>query len=391
MTIKKFYAIRSREALNMVRAEFGSDANIISSRLVNGWNEIIASRQENDEMFDSRKTDKEAVASKNIASHEFKMIMQEIQNMRQEFKSQILELQMGSVQHNVSVKKNLLHNMFEAGFGTRLSHYLIDNIPLGLSDSDAQDWAIKILGDNLNIAADESEILDTGGIFALMGTHGAGKTTAVVCIADRFIQRHGIKNLALISLHTDHTILNKQLKVEAAHLGVIHHYASDAAGLKKILATLNDKHTVLIDTAGLNQTQESIFHMISLFKNTELCIKKILCLDATHLIEEFEATEKLFRQIEFIGCLITKTDQTDKFGAAINIALQLKLKVLYLTTLSAGAHTVKIVDKEFLFCKTFNKFDRQRIRAVPPDCTRSNDIEQDPSACSFAISEQQRS
>ena len=42
MNSKKFYATRSREAINMVRTEFGPDAEIISNKIVNGWVEVTA-------------------------------------------------------------------------------------------------------------------------------------------------------------------------------------------------------------------------------------------------------------------------------------------------------------------------------------------------------------
>ena len=96
-------------------------------------------------------------------------------------------------------------------------------------------------------------IEDQGGVFALVGATGVGKTTTTAKIAAAFATQHGAANLGLITLDAYRVGAHEQLRAYGRILGVPVHTAHDRASLEDLLELLAAKKMVLIDTAGMAQ------------------------------------------------------------------------------------------------------------------------------------------
>jgi len=94
------------------------------------------------------------------------------------------------------------------------------------------------------------QLFDDGGIYALMGPTGSGKSTAIAKIAARFVIRHGADSVALIS--TDNYRLSAQQPITgfAKILGVAVANVSKGNSVDKLLEYFKSKKLILIDTAG---------------------------------------------------------------------------------------------------------------------------------------------
>ena len=105
----------------------------------------------------------------------------------------------------------------------------------------------------MNTIESEDEILEKGGIYALVGPTGVGKTTTTAKLAARCVIRHGAENLALVTTDGYRIGGHDQLRIYGKILGVAVHAVNDAKDLPVVLAELRRKHMVLIDTVGMSQ------------------------------------------------------------------------------------------------------------------------------------------
>ena len=95
MNVKKFYAPRAREALNMVRGEFGDEAEIISNQIVNGWVEITAKGPELSDgptSLDNESQPPSFAPPSNDSEISLMRVLDEIRELRTTFDSRLKEL-----------------------------------------------------------------------------------------------------------------------------------------------------------------------------------------------------------------------------------------------------------------------------------------------------------
>ena len=85
------------------------------------------------------------------------------------------------------------------------------------------------------------------------GPTGVGKTTSIAKIAARFVLRHSVEQLGLVSTDTYRIGARQQLSNFARILRAPMHVAENAADLRRVLDGFADKKLVLIDTAGMSQ------------------------------------------------------------------------------------------------------------------------------------------
>ena len=145
----------------------------------------------------------------------------------------------------------LTQKLLDCGF----SPALIKKLAAGLTDDagDETAWATQVLERNLRVGEADVGIDSQGGVFALVGATGVGKTTTTAKIAAAFAARHGASNLGLITLDAYRVGAHEQLRAYGRILGVPVHTAHDRASLEDLLELLGAKKMVLIDTAGMAQ------------------------------------------------------------------------------------------------------------------------------------------
>jgi len=369
MSIKKFYATRSREAINMVKTEFGSDAEIISNKIVNGWVEVTARKGQAQTPEYSSFPEMSPAAPLAISTPSPEPaqpsdplaleVMNEIKKMRQSVELKLNDLTWSNRRNIDLVQQDLLNAMLMAGFSPALSKRLVEKLPEAYTYIEAIKWARNILGKNLTIAQDESYLLDAGGAIALIGPTGVGKTTTLAKIAARYVFKYGAEKLALITTDSYRVGAIEQLRVYGKILGVPVHAAHDLTDLRQALEEFKHKHTVLIDTPGLNQRDPRVTTQLSLLTDVGFSVKKILCLNATSHIETTNDVVKAYQTASLQGCIITKTDEALTLGNTLNVVMQHKLKVHYITTGQRVPEDIQLVDKAMLFQQVLPEACRQ--------------------------------
>lgn len=381
MNVRKFSANTSREAIRLLRDALGSDAVILSNRNVDGRVEILAMaddaigtieasnsapeliptapkfppRTDKGLATDSRSEPAKFLPEKNVAvsSDELADVMTEIRSMRGMLEAQLAEISWTNTQKRQPQKAEILREMLATGFSASLSRYLIDKLPEAELVSNGIDWIKSILTNNLSTISNESEILEKGGVYALVGPTGVGKTTTTAKLAARCVMRHGPAKLALITTDGYRIGGYEQLRIYGKILGVMVHSVKDEADLRIALAELKNKHTVLIDTVGVSQRDKMVTEQVAMLSGTDVDVKRLLCLNATSTGETLSEVVRAYQGNGLAGCILTKLDEAATIGGALDIVIRQKLNIFYVASGQRVPEDLHVANKQYLIDRAF--------------------------------------
>jgi flagellar biosynthesis protein FlhF len=289
-----------------------------------------------------------------VAAHspaEMENMMNEIRSMRGMLESKMSEFSWSQTQQKSPYKAELMKEMLAAGFSASLSRYLVDKLPESEQDARALEWIKSVLVKNLSTIDNESEILEKGGIYALVGPTGVGKTTTTAKLAARCVMRHGPSKLALITTDGYRIGGYEQLRIYGKILGVMVHSVKDSADLKIALSELKNKHTVLIDTVGVSQRDKMVTEQVAMLSGSE--VKRLLCLNSTSTGETLSEVVRAYQGNGLSGCILTKLDEAATIGGALDIAIRQKLNLYYVASGQRVPEDLHVANKAYLIDRAF--------------------------------------
>jgi flagellar biosynthesis protein FlhF len=217
----------------------------------------------------------------------------------------------------------LTQKLLDAGFSPALVRKLVESMPADVGDEAA--WASSVLERNLMTAERQAAIEDQGGVFALIGSTGVGKTTTTAKIAAAFAQKHGAHHLGLITLDAYRVGAHEQLRAYGRILGVPVHIAQDRASLEDLLELLSGKKLILIDTAGVAQRDSRTRELLDMLSHPR--IQKLVVVNASAQGETIEDVLIAYRAGSAKGVLLSKIDEAVKLGPALDAMIRHKLSV----------------------------------------------------------------
>jgi flagellar biosynthesis protein FlhF len=217
----------------------------------------------------------------------------------------------------------LTQALLDQGFSPVLTRKLADSLP---AEAEPLTWAAGVLERNLHSGHGEAALEDTGGVFALIGATGVGKTTSTAKLAAAFATRHGAAHLGLITLDAYRVAAHEQLRAYGRILGVPVHTAHDRASLEDLLELLAGKKMVLIDTAGMAQRDARTRELLDMLSHRS--INRVLVINAAAQGETIEDVLHAYRASSCRGVILSKLDEAVKLGPALDAMVRHKLKVL---------------------------------------------------------------
>ncbi len=218
----------------------------------------------------------------------------------------------------------LSQKLLDAGFSPGLIRKLGEALPADAADPMA--WAGGVLERNLAAAEQEPALEDLGGVFALIGSTGVGKTTTTAKIAAAFATRHGAGALGLITLDAYRVGAHEQLRTYGRILGVPVHTAHDRASLDDLLDLLSGKKMVLIDTAGMAQRDTRTRELLDMLQHRS--IQKLLVVNASAQGETIDDVLLSWRASACRGVVLSKIDEAVKLGPALDALIRHKAHVM---------------------------------------------------------------
>ena len=355
-------AATSREALRLVREKLGPDAVIISNRVTPQGVEIV-SFVEGDVVAPAitpmgitnpSPSFEQPVPPMSIAAvpvlpqplvqtpiikvddiRTNDSVLTELHSMRDMIEEQLAGFAWNEKQRRDPVRSHLLRMLLGAGFSARLAKAMLDHLPTGQNYASGAAWVKSELARNLPVLEDENALLDRGGVYALMGPTGVGKTTTTAKLAARCVMRFGPEKLALLTTDTYRIGAYEQLRIYGQILGVSVHAVKDAVDLRLVLDDLRDKHMVLIDTVGKSQRDRSVVEQVAMLCGTGHPVKRLLLLNASSHGDTLNEVVHAYRQDiddTLAGCIFTKLDEATHPGALLDTAIRHRLPVHYIST-----------------------------------------------------------
>jgi flagellar biosynthesis protein FlhF len=346
MSVKKITGANTREALRMLRELLGSDAVILSNRSVNNHVEILAIAGVDMEALvdlgnehnftqspNHHRYSEPPVTSIALPPHQLSELMDEMRSMRGSMESQLSELVMDSSHKRDPSRALVMREMLAAGFSASLSRYLSENQPerkpLDPEPVDKLSWLKNALVRNIFTMENDEDLMVKGGVFALVGPTGVGKTTTTAKLAARCVMRHGPSKLALITTDGYRVGAYEQLRIYGKILGVMVHSVKDEADLRIALAELKSKHTILIDTVGMSQRDKMVPEQVAMLMGAGQNVQRFLCLSATSSGETLNEVITSYASGGLTGCILTKLDEAATIGGVLDVLIRHKLRLNY--------------------------------------------------------------
>lgn len=353
MKIKRFQAADVRQAIKEVRDVLGPDAVILSNNRVDGGVEIVAATDYDESQFQQPRQAEvkqepkveinpsvsttpvqqpqfePALAAQNVWSQEPTLIQmrKEISGLRDMLQNQLSDLTWKDMERNSPTQVQVLQRHLQMGIQVDLAKKITAQTK-GIDDIDmAWRQSLGMLASEIDVYDDD--IISRGGICALVGPTGVGKTTTVAKIAARCALKHGAKNVALITTDCYRIGGQEQLRTYARILGVPVRVAKTHEDLAAALNDLLDRRFILIDTAGMNQRDVQLAEKFSVLKQQSPKIRNYLTVSATTQASGLNDIIGTFSNLDLRGCILTKTDETSSLGGAISALIRHRLPLAY--------------------------------------------------------------
>src|SRR5262245_36192550 len=358
MNVRKFVGNTSRAALQQVKRELGADAVVLSNRSVDGGVEITAIRADALRAAESGADASAEASSKTLgpgalaatystsrASHSSSApqgapagapsgeaaagMVSEIKALRGVLEEQLGSLVWGDMRRREPLQARLMRELLRAGFGPGLSRFVTENLPEGSDAAQGVRWVQATLARNIQCPPEDDLVL-RGGVVALLGPTGVGKTTTTAKLAARCAVRFGAERLALLTTDTYRIGAQEHLRIYGKILGVQVHAIADGEDLRAGLRDLAGKHMVLIDTVGMSQRDKRVIDQLAMLRAAGVNVQRLLLLSACSSADVLDESVRSYRGEDGLaGVVLTKTDEAVTMGGALDVIIRHRLKLQY--------------------------------------------------------------
>lgn len=385
MQVKRFFAADMRTAMKLVRDELGADASIIGNRRVAGGVELTAAldyqtptpvrpnpaleaelrktqariasaqaelttRAEQDAGKDRQLFANESLLAPELPATPVKpqcpveavapatpaVDPRALDAMRFELNGlrELIEVQLGSIawgqlQNRRPQQANLWRRLQRMGLSAELSQALLGKVT-GVAEP-RQAWRMLLAHLAHAIKTPKVEPLEEGGVIALVGPAGMGKTTTLAKLAARYVLKYGAQQVALVSMDSFRIGAQEQLKTLGRILGVSVTQIDPGQSLLQALAPLAKKRVVLVDTAGLPGNDPALRLQLESLASARIKAKNYLVLAATSQSQVLKAAYHSYKRCGLAGCILTKLDEAASLGEVLGLAIGQQLPVAYVT------------------------------------------------------------
>jgi flagellar biosynthesis protein FlhF len=222
---------------------------------------------------------------------------------------------LGSSKQN-PIQSNLMLKLIRSGYSPSMARAVLEKVPADASVPDAVRWVMDVITRNLKVPGPGGSLCEEGGVIALIGATGVGKTTTAAKLAAQCVRQHGAASVGLVTLDSYRVAGYEQLRTYGRMLGVVAHLAHDRSALGDLLNLLANKRMVIIDTAGLGQRDQRIQDMLDVLDMPK--VKKTLVLNAGAHGDTIDDVLNSFKARSLHGVVLSKVDEAVKLGPAID-------------------------------------------------------------------------
>jgi len=363
MKIKRYFAPDIRQAIRKVRDEQGPDAVILSNQRVNGGIEIVAAIDYDESLLHGNVMKHDSKLDNNDNSHEsidlvgskgstkieqsspvkqnhpssnivwsqepaLVEIQDELKKLRDMLENQLSGLAWGEMSRRYPQRADLIQRLMQIGLSASLCREITDEISSDMDIDRLWGRALALLADRIPIS--ETDLLTDGGVVALIGPTGVGKTTTIAKIASRYTLRHGNRDVALVTIDNYRVGAYEQLRTYGRILDIPVKNADSKQELQQVLKDLKGRRLILIDTAGMGQHDHHLINQAGILDGDD-SIRTSLLLSATTRLSGMEDVIQAFDIFKPRDCMFSKIDEATSLGNLLSIAIKHQLPVSYVS------------------------------------------------------------
>jgi flagellar biosynthesis protein FlhF len=300
-------------------------------------------------------------------------VMDEIRSLRRIVEQHLAGFAWGETARSEPVKTEMLRQMLDAGFSPQFSREMLEELPRDLDAAQALAWVKGSADRSLLTINAENDIVDRGGIYALVGPTGVGKTTTTAKLAARCVLRHGASKVALVTTDGYRIGAHEQLRIYGRILGVSVHLVKDADDLRQTLQDLQHKHMVLVDTMGMSQRDRLVGEQVAMFGASN--VKRLLLLNATARGDTLDDVVRAYNGPDLAGCILTKVDEAASLATALDVIMRHGLRLHYVSNGQRVPEDLHLPNRAYLLHRAFKDVPENsphRLDGVEPGLMMTN-------------------
>jgi flagellar biosynthesis protein FlhF len=271
------------------------------------------------------RTRPQAVPTAPVAAPASQGIVDELHAMKEMIEERFSTLAWLGQAKQDPIQSNLMLKLIRAGYSPSLARALLERMPAEASAAEAVHWIIEVLQRNLHTDEEAAPLYAEGGVFALVGATGVGKTTTAAKLAAHCVQEHGAASVGLITLDTYRVGAHEQLRSYGRMLGVVAHLAHDRAALQDLLGLLASKKMVLVDTTGVaprDPRKQGMLDMLDLPG-----VQRLLVVNAGGQGDQLDDVMGAFKTGGAQQTILSKVDEAVKLGPVLDATIRHQLLV----------------------------------------------------------------
>lgn len=278
-------------------------------------------------------------------------VMDEIRSLRKIVEQHLAGFAWGEAARSAPVKTEVLRQMLDTGFSPQLARDLLADLPQEMDASQALAWVKGAADRSLYTAGAEADIVDRGGVYALVGPTGVGKTTTTAKLAARCVLRHGPSKVALVTTDGYRIGAHEQLRIYGRILGVSVYLVKDAVELRQTLAELAHKHMVLIDTMGMSQRDKLVPELTDMLAGCD--VQRLLLLSSTSRGDTLDDVVRAYAGDCLAGCVLTKIDEAASLATALDVIMRHGLRLHYVSNGQRVPEDLHLPNRSYLLHRAF--------------------------------------
>lgn len=285
--------------------------------------------------------------SMNPSLTDFQQMQEEMASIRSLLEHQVSGLMWQDMAQKTPQRALLLERLLQLGLTEQLADQIAGYVTDQASSEQAWQQAKQFITKQINTT--QNDIINRGGVVALVGPTGVGKTTTVAKLAAGYAQAHGRDSVALISTDTFRIAGFEQLSTYGKIIGCNVSFAQDTQALNTLLEQYASKKLILIDTAGMGQRDIRLAEQLtSLVSNARVRIRSYLVLAANSQQAVMQENVDRFKHVPIAGCIYTKLDESISIGECIATSIQNGLPIGYVTDGQRVPEDIKVANAKKL-------------------------------------------
>ncbi|MTW20320.1 flagellar biosynthesis protein FlhF [Allochromatium palmeri] len=326
MNVRRYQARSMQDAMRQVREQQGPDAVILSSRRVDGMLEVVAATEAPTESTPPARPSSVRSARPVAADPDLAAMRRELRDLRSMLAQQqaLSERDQWAVRHPLAAE--ISERLVECGFEDTLARSLIGAIQEDMASDDA--WNRLRARLSASIATVQPGVLERGGVLALVGPTGAGKTTTLSRLALHRIRRLGPDSVTLVTLDRQRIGAYKQLQAFGQMAGVPVMLLENERDLVSLAKRAASGHLILVDTEG-RAARDAAEHPLFAQVRHLIDLETWLVIPATHQAGVLRQVLQAFQRCEPSALVLTKIDESERLGEILSVLLEQHLGLVF--------------------------------------------------------------